>query len=158
MWAARCVVKAIDTLWRTTATLLNMPVSFECDECKLGFELGLFHQHDHSDGYSGHRLMVCQKCGCQHCLRVPFHDNTETPQILMSQKSALFKVAKRSSKLLIRYTDYANHENCCGVELGALKCQHCESSVPLTTEWPSKSGDCPACGHLILESIGTWFT
>src|ERR1035437_9151531 len=49
----------------------QMPQSFYCKACKLGFAVGWYHYHDSPDGYGAETLLVCSACGTMHSIQHP---------------------------------------------------------------------------------------
>ena len=134
----------------------SMTVDYECTDCKLGFIVGAYHQHDHSDGYLGHRLMVCRACGCQHQIHRPLSDS-EQPYILRSQPDLIIESQRRGTKLLIPFSKYTNQQIVESDDTSIVLCQRCNASGMLVDEWMPEFC-CPNCSKPNLQQMSHWMT
>jgi len=134
-----------------------MPIDYECTACKLGFTVGFYHQHDHSDGYFGFRLLVCRGCGCQHQIHRPL-SNSEQPCVLRSQPDLVIASPKRGSKLLIPFSHYTNQQFIESEDANILTCQRCHSVDALVDDWIADEYDCPNCSQPNLRQMSHWMT
>lgn len=135
-----------------------MPQDLECSECRLGFSIGFYHYHIHSDGYFGRQLLVCRDCGCQHFIEVPLSDSAAKPA-LESFFDLLIDCPKlRGTKLLFSQQQWAHRQELSDQTLSGIRCQRCDSLGKLSDTWQAEWG-CPSCSRTDTISVLTlWMT
>jgi len=161
----------------------QMPNSFYCKACKLGFAVGWFHYHECPDGYGAETLLVCSACGTMHTIQHPafvsipvlgglFHKSGKSDKTdrLLAQDGPLFANSPEDPILghLKEWRDCQTSHDLCPkskykymqdfIDLAPVKCHHCKRPFTLVKEWANQNVRCPGCGKPELSARDSWIT
>ncbi len=136
----------------------NMPLDYECSNCKLGFTVGTHHYHKHDDGYFGQRSLVCFACGRQHVIEIPMRDS-HMPILLKSMPELLINCDKLlGTKLLFPRAQLQNTTTIESRDTSDLRCHGCVEIGTLLSEMRRANRRCPNCKLDTLDVLTHWMT